>query len=118
MRPGKQRKYRFNAPLHIRHRFLSAHLTKELREKYRKRSLPVRKGDKVKVMRGRFKGTIGEIDRVFLKTSKVFVRGAEIKKKDGTKKSYPIDASKLLMVTPKLDDKERIKALERKDVKA
>ena len=32
-KPGKQRKYRINAPLNIKRKFLSVHLSKELREK-------------------------------------------------------------------------------------
>ena len=35
--PRKQRKYVFNAPLHIRHKLVSANLSKELRKKYGKR---------------------------------------------------------------------------------
>ena len=53
--PRKQRKYRANAPLHTKHKFLSANLSKSLRQKYGKRSLPLRKGDEVLVMRGSFK---------------------------------------------------------------
>lgn len=33
----KQRKYRFNSPLHIKHEMLASHLSKELRKKYSKR---------------------------------------------------------------------------------
>ncbi len=112
--PRKQRKYIANAPLHIRRKMLGAHLSKELRVKYKKRSFPVRKGDKVKILRGQFKGTIGDIDKVDRKRYKVFVTGAEIKKTDGTKKHFPIHPSKLMILTLKLEDKKRAKALERK----
>jgi len=40
----KQRKFRYNAPLHIKHKFLSAHLSKELMKKYGTRNIPVKKG--------------------------------------------------------------------------
>ncbi|MBC7119559.1 MAG: 50S ribosomal protein L24, partial [Methanobacteriaceae archaeon] len=59
--PRKQRKFLHNAPLHIRHKIMSANLSKELREEYNRRSLPVRKGDKVEIMRGDFKGHQGKI---------------------------------------------------------
>ena len=36
--PRKQRKYRRYAPLHIKQRFVSAHLSKELHKKYNKRN--------------------------------------------------------------------------------
>ena len=31
-KPSKQRKYRYGAPLHVRRRFLSVHLTNELKD--------------------------------------------------------------------------------------
>ena len=63
-KPKKQRKYSAKAPLHVRHKLMSAHLSKELRLKYKKRSFPVRKKDKVKIFTGKFKGVIGEIESV------------------------------------------------------
>ena len=68
----KQRKYLENAPLHIKQKFMGCHLIKELRKKYNKRSLSARKGDKVKILRGQFKGQIGKIDRMDIKKSKIF----------------------------------------------
>ena len=112
--PKKQRKYRANAPLHLRHKMLAAHLNEELRKKYKKRSFPIRKGDKVKIVRGQFKGTIGEIERRDLKHYKVFVKGAEIKKREGQPPStYPIDPSNVVIIDLKLEDKKRKAALER-----
>jgi len=55
----KQRKYQYNAPQHIRQKFVAVHLSKELRKKYSIRALPVRSGDKVTVLRGQFKGHVG-----------------------------------------------------------
>ncbi|MBS1194889.1 MAG: ribosomal protein L24p/L26e, archaeal/eukaryotic, partial [Methanomicrobia archaeon] len=45
IQPRKQRKARYTAPLHIKGKFLSATLSKELREQYKRRSLRVVKGD-------------------------------------------------------------------------
>jgi len=50
----KQRKARFNVDLHQRQKFVHAHLSPELRKKYGFRNVQLRKGDKVKVMRGSF----------------------------------------------------------------
>ena len=47
--PRKQRKYRANAPLHTKYKFLGVHLSKELREKHGVRSMAVITGHKVKV---------------------------------------------------------------------
>ena len=59
--PRKQRKALYNAPAHARGKHLSASLSKDLREQVGKRSLPVRSGDKVRVLRGDFAGHEGEV---------------------------------------------------------
>jgi len=112
--PRKQRKYRYNAPLHIKTKFMAAHLSKELRQKYNRRSFPVRKGDKVQVMRGQFKKKIGKIARADLKKSKVYIDGIEIIKKDGTKTLYPINPSNSMILELDLEDKKRVQTLKRK----
>ena len=111
--PAKQRKYRYNAPLHIRHKLMAANLSKELRQKYKRRSFPIRKGDKVKVMVGKFKGTISEVEKVDLKKLKVYLKDVQITKKDGTKTKVPIPPSNLQIISLNLEDKKRIAALER-----
>jgi len=112
--PRKQRKFLYNAPLHIRHKIMSANLSKELREEYNRRSLPVRKGDKVEIMRGDFKGHQGKIERVDLKNYKVYVEGATIQKVDGTTTYFPIHPSNLQIIELNLEDEKRLKVLERK----
>jgi len=106
--PRKQRKYRHNAPLHIKGKFLSAHLSKELRKKNKRRSMRIRKGDKIIILRGQFKKLKGEVNEVNLKNGKVYIDKIEIKKKDGTKAAYPIDPSNL-MIVELVEDKKRIK---------
>jgi len=93
---------------------IASHLSKELRTKYHRRSFPVRKGDKAKVMRGQFRGVIGEIENVDMKNMKVLVKGAEFKAKAGAApRKYPLDATKLMLISLNTDDKARVKALER-----
>ena len=111
--PRKQRKYIYNAPLHTRHRLMSAPLSKELSKKYNKRSIPIKTGDKVKIMIGQFKKKTGEVTSVNLKKLKVYVDNAYRTKRDGTKAFYPIYPSNLLITELKIDDKERKQALER-----
>ena len=65
--PRKQRKFIYKAPLHIRHKLMSVTLSEELREQYGRRSLPVKSGDTVKVMRGDFKDHEGKVEKVDLK---------------------------------------------------
>lgn len=112
-KPRKQRKYRFNAPLHTRRKFMAAHLSKELITKYQKRNIPIIKGDKVKIMKGQFKNKTGEITQIDIKKFKVYVDLAFVSKRDGTKSFYPIYPANLLITELKLDDKKRKEALER-----
>jgi large subunit ribosomal protein L24 len=109
----KQRKFLYNAPLHIRRKMISAHLSKELREKYKRRSFPLRKGDEVKVMRGEFKGTIGKIVRVDTKKYKVYVDTVKKKRSVGTEYLVPVSPSNLMITKLNLEDKYRLKMLER-----
>src|SRR3989339_200438 len=106
-KPNKQRKFRFNASLHIKGKFLNAHLSKELLQKYMTRSLRLRLGDKVKIMRGQFKKQEGKIEEVDIKKSVVYVAKVEHTKRDGTKARYPIQPSNVLIVELNADDKRR-----------
>ncbi len=110
----KQRKYIYNAPLHIRRRMMAAHLSKELKEKYGKRSFSVRTGDVVEVARGQFKGKTGKVVKVLLKKYRVYVEGVELTKKDGSKVFYPIHPSNLVIKELELSDPKREEALKRR----
>ena len=110
----KQRKFRSGAPLHVKQKFVHTHLSKDLRKKYSKRSIGLRKGDKIKVMLGQFRKHEGKVERIDLKKTRVFVNGVEITKKDGTKKMLALNPSNLMIIELNLDDKFRQKSLERK----
>ena len=107
----KQRKYRYNAPLHIKQKFVSVHLSKEIRQKYKKRNIPVKKGDTVKIMRGQNKKKSGKVDRVDHKKIKVYVTGIDLTKKDGSKVQIPLEPSNLMITELNLDDKKRAEKL-------
>ncbi len=115
IQPRKQRKYTYNAPLHIKHRFLSAHLSKELRIKHGKRSLPLRKGDEVLVMRGSFKKKKAKVVSVDLKKIFVTLEGLQRTKKDGTKISVKFHPSVLQILSLNSDDPQRLAS--KKEVK-
>ena len=112
--PRKQRKDRRNAPLHIKQKFVSSHLSKELRKKYKKRSINLRKGDSVKVARGQFKNKSGKVEEVSLKKTSIYISGIETVKRDGTKARYPIHPSNLIITEVNMDDKVRNKIIGRK----
>ena len=109
--PRKQKKYRLAAPLHARHKFVSAGLSKELRVKYGTKSFPVRKGDLVKIFVGKFKGKEGKINDVDLRKRKISIEGIQIQKKDGTKINIYIEPSNVQIKELALEDKERVKSL-------
>jgi large subunit ribosomal protein L24 len=113
-KPGKQRKYLSRAPLHIKSKMLMAHLSDELAKKFSKRSARVKKGDRVKIMKGQFAEKTGKVERVNVSERKVFVEGAEIQKKEGTKVKYAISVSNLMIVELDINDKKRQEILKRK----
>ncbi|MBW3012170.1 50S ribosomal protein L24 [Candidatus Woesearchaeota archaeon] len=106
---GKQRKYRYNAPKHIRAKLISSHLSKELRQKHSTRSMPLRKGDSVKVMRGRLKGETKKVESVDRNAFKVYLEGARITKTDGTEVPIVFEPSNLLITSLNTEDKRRFK---------
>jgi large subunit ribosomal protein L24 len=111
----KQRKFRYNAPLHIRHKFLSTSLSKELRKKYGKRSIAVKKGDEVLIMRGSFKKKKGKILEIDLKRSRVSIENINRTKKDGTKVNVYLNASSLQIQNLNLEDNRRFKRINREE---
>ncbi|MEB3844305.1 MAG: 50S ribosomal protein L24 [Desulfurococcales archaeon] len=112
--PRKQRKAYFNAPLHARQKLLSAPLSPELRERYGVKRLPVRKGDKVRIMRGDFKGKEGTVARVDVKRLALFIDGVTIEKADKTPVFRPIHPSNVMIVQLNLSDKRRREIIERR----
>ncbi len=112
--PRKQRRAYFNAPLHARQKLVSAPLSPELREKYGVRSLPVREGDKVRIMRGDFRGHEGKVVKVDLKRVRVYIDGVTIKKAGGDTVFKPIHPSKIMIVELNLKDEWRKRVIERR----
>jgi len=107
--PRKQRKYRYNAPLHIQGTFLSVNVSKDLRKEHNVRSVRARKGDTIKIVRGVHKGKTGKIDRVSIKYTTLFVSGIERQRKDGTKALIPVNPTNAQLITL-TNDKKRLKS--------
>ena len=110
--PRKQRKALYTAPLHIRRKLMSANLSKDLRADIGKRSLPIRVGDKVQVVRGDFKGHEGKVESIDAKRYKVTVEGVTLSKPDGNAVLLPIHPSNLMIIEADLKDERRLKAEE------
>lgn len=113
-KPGKQRKKLFQASYHIRGKILSAHLSSELQSMYKTRSMPVRTGDVVRVLRGDYRGVEGKVLRVNRKKYRIFIEGITRQKSDGTTVLIPIHPSKVEIIRLNLDDKFRKEILERR----
>lgn len=112
--PRKQRKKQFNAPAHIRHKLMAAHLAPELVKSRGAKSLPVRKGDTVRVVRGDRKGFEGKISRIDLKNFRVYIEGLTREKVDGTTIFISLHPSKVMIKNLSLNDKWRKNIVERK----
>ncbi|MFH1249371.1 MAG: 50S ribosomal protein L24 [archaeon] len=113
----KQRKYRFNAPLHVKQKFMSANLSKDLRKTVGRRSLELRKDDTVKVLIGKFKNKRGKILTLNLVRQKVTIEGMQATKKDGSKVSIPLHPSNVQIVELNTSDKKRLNVKKKEDKK-
>jgi len=114
--PRRQRKSLYQAPLHERYRRFSAPLTPELKTSHNTNSLPVRRGDTVRILRGDRKGLEGKVIEVDRKNYRIFVEGVTREKVDGTSIPVPIHPSKVMIASLNLDDKWRREILKRKGV--
>ena len=114
VQPRKQRKYIYSSPLHLKQKQVHMHLSPELRKKYGFRNIQAKKGDKVKILKGQFKKKEGKIDKVSLKLGRITVTGIETIKKDGTKLSFPLVPSNLMIIELDLNDRKRKQKLELK----
>ena len=78
------------------------------------RAMPVKKGDRVMIVRGEGKSksatAVSLVDR---KARKVYVEGFTYFKSDGTELQRPIDASNLVIINPDWSDIRRRKILNR-----
>lgn len=107
--PRKQRKAVINAPLHRRHRFVACHLDRSLIGEYNVRSVPVRKGDTVKIIRGAegVRDVEAKVANVDLKNVKITLEGVTIAKADGTQKARLIEPSNCIITKLDLSDPSR-----------
>ncbi|MDP2973944.1 MAG: 50S ribosomal protein L24 [Candidatus Diapherotrites archaeon] len=108
-KPKKQRKYLYSKPLHKRQKDLSGHLSKKLRQALGKRSLQLRKGDTVRVMKGAKRNSEGKIMSVDYKKSTVCIEKLTRKKTDGTEIPLPVKACNLLVTDVDRSDSRRFK---------
>jgi large subunit ribosomal protein L24 len=110
----KQRKYIINAPLHIRGKIISSMLSKDIKNLIKINSLPLRVGDYVKVLRGKYRNNEGFVIYIDRKRYKVYIDNAKFTNKANREVYRPIHSSKLLILRLNLKDKKRIEIIKRK----
>lgn len=96
----KQRYRQFNAPVHRKRKMTASHVDPKLRERRTgiPRAIPVRKGDRVRIMRGGLSGREGEVVSVDSGDGTVVIEGVTIEKRDQSKVPRPIHASNVMIV--------------------
>jgi large subunit ribosomal protein L24 len=109
--PRKQRRVAFNASAFDRHRQMTVALSRELRARYKRRALPLRKGDTVRIISGKFKGTEERISKVDMRSLRVTLDSVTIKKVDQKLKPLPIPANTLILTRLNLADPWRRRIL-------
>ena len=107
--PRKQVKFRANAPNHIKRTFMGATSDKALRAKYGMRSIEVRKGDEVKVMRGKFAKKQGKVGKVDVKNTRIQIDGLQRAKKGGEKVETWFHPSNVKIIVLDVSDRKRLK---------
>ena len=122
--PRKQRLARYNAPLHRRRVEMSAPIDNALRLKqeannvFYPRSMPVRVGDTVIIVRGEGRVKSGEqkghkISKIDRRKRKLYLENHTYFKSDGTELQRPIDPSNVVIINPDWTDLKRRKILDR-----
>jgi len=117
-KPSTARRRRYNAPNHIKRKFLSAPLSPSLRAEYGTRSMPVIVDDTVRITKGDRKLSEGRVLRVNTSESKVYIEGVTRTRQDGSTVQIPIRAANVLITRLNLDDQWRRDILERKSFSA
>ena len=92
---------------------MSSHLAKELREKHSVRSMPIRKGDEVTVVRGLNKGQTGKVKTVYRKKFKIHIERLTKDKTNGQTVHIPVHPSNVFITKLKIG-KDRKALMEKK----
>merc|ERR1712139_75529 len=110
----KSRKAHFSAPSSVRRTLMSAHLNKELSQKYHVKSIPIRKDDEVLLKRGSNRGREGKVIQVYRKKFVIHIERVTREKSNGSTVNVGIHPSNVMITKLKLD-KDRRKILDRED---
>ena len=115
MKPTKIRnKQIYRATNQFRSRQIGATLSKQLRQKYNRRSIRIVNGDTVKIIRGEYKGIDGKVTKISLEKSSIAIEGVQKEKLKGGKIDQYIHSSNAIITSLNTEDHWRVKILEHK----
>ena len=108
-----QRKLQLGAPSSVKRKLMSSHLSKSLRDQYKIRSLPIKRGDEVKILKGKGKGRTGKVVQVYRKRNVIYVDKVQRDKQNGQTVFLPIKPS-YCVIEKLLINKDRTKTIEKR----
>lgn len=113
--PRRQRKALYTADSFHRRRRMTVPLSRDLRGRFRARSLPIRKGDTVRVLSGSFVGREERVARVDRRLYAVILDNVTLKTGEDKLKPLPIRTSHLVITRLNLSDPWRRRILKVSD---
>jgi large subunit ribosomal protein L24 len=109
--PRRQRKALYTAHTFERRRRMTVPLSRELRGRFHARSVPVRKGDTVRVLSGSFRGREERVAKVDRRSYSVILDNVTVKTGEEKLKPLPIRTSHLVITRLNLSDAWRRRVL-------
>jgi len=109
--PRRQRRAVFEATTAERRRRMTVPLSRELRTRFHRRSIPLRKGDTVRVMKGSYIGREERVQKISHRDYSVTLDNVTLKSGEEKLKPLPIRTNHLLIVRLNLADEWRREAL-------
>mmetsp|Transcript_60494 Transcript_60494/g.124513 ORF Transcript_60494/g.124513 Transcript_60494/m.124513 type:complete len:125 (-) Transcript_60494:306-680(-) len=104
----KNRKNHFHASSNEKRKTMVSPLSKELWKSYSIKSIPIRKDDKVKVVRGKEKGKTGKIIQCHRKNFRVFVEKITYNKNNNLTSFIPLNPSNLVVEKLSLTNERKL----------
>lgn len=109
--PRRQRKALYTADSFHRRQRMSVPLSRELRARFHCRSIPVRKGDTVRILSGSYVGSEERVARVDRRSYTVVLNNITLKTGEQKQKPLPIRTGQLLLTKLNLSDAWRRRVL-------
>jgi len=115
IQPRKQRKARYDAPMHIKAKQMHVHIAKELRAKLgvSRRSIQLHKGDKIRLRCGDGAGKMGAVMEVDCRNRIVYAEGFVNKTAKGVEKLRALQPANLEIIDGDFTKKDRTAILAR-----